>query len=195
MAIADPKSYAKKDDAVDVKSLSIADLVEALRAATGNDDASMQRRAQFEAEAHERINKRENEVHPHISVYSYPEGDIAAAAAGKIKKLECETLWVGYPLEVEQLTPQEVDLLNELQPGDYMFERADGTRTAMAVEGRLDNAGRLSRKSVTFACRGDESKNLPSMVAHLRSALGKKSREAELEAEVAALRALVTVPA
>lgn len=198
MAIADPKSYAKTKDEPDtqaVTAMTIADLVAALKAATGNDDESMRKRARYEAEARELLEEAENTVHPHISVFSHPEGDIAAAKAGKVKKLECETLWVGYPLEVEQLTPTEVDLLNEIQPGDYMFTRADETRTSMSVVGERDNAGRMNRKLITFSCRGDDSKNLPSMVLQLRSALGKRSRVDELAAELAALKAQMAVSA
>lgn len=190
MAIADPKDYAKGEK-VDAKGFSVADLIEALKALKGDDDESMRKRAQFEAEARERLEEKENAKHPHISAFSYPEGDIARPKA----RFVCETLWVGVPLMEENETPEEIDLLNELPLGDFMFTRADGSKTEMSVVGDRDNAGRLSRKSITFACRGDMAKNLPPKTQQLREVLGKMTREQELEVEVTKLRSLVDLAA
>jgi hypothetical protein len=200
MAIADPKTYAKPkavDDDEDDVQTQLANLqaqVQALLQAQTTSSSGLSedrlekillKVAETTAAANERAANPSNKVHPHISVYSYPEGDIARPKP----KLACETLWVGYPEMEDNLTPEEILLLNEIQPGDYMFTRADLSRTPMSVVGDVDNAGRLSRKSITFACRGEWSLNLPSKVDQLRSAMGKLTREQELERDLAALRA------
>lgn len=180
------KAFDKDEPGVDpAATLSLTDLVAALRAATGNDDATMQRKAQFEAEAYRRLEKHENEVHPHISVYSNPLGDIADPKPA----LKCKMAWVGYELDVSTLTAAEVDLLNRSEPGEYAFTKTDGTRETLTITPQRGPAGNLTRLDFYFPCRGDNRMNLPGMVALLRETQGQGSREAELLAEIARLRA------
>ena len=179
----------KKDE--DVQALTVADLIAALRTLKGDDDETLQRRAKYEAEAHARLTRKENEQHPGISVYSYPEGDVARPKA----PLKCEMFWVGYPLEVEGLTPTEVDLLNQADEGEFVFHRTDGAFEKLSVKGQTDTHGRLRRLEFYYPCRGENRNNLPSMTALLREAYGRKSQEQlELDAlreQVATLSAVV----
>jgi hypothetical protein len=168
-----------------VAGLSIADLVAALKAATGNDDETMQRRAQFEAEARKRIEEDDNRTHPGISVYSYPEGDRAAAEVGKIKKLKCEMFWLGYPLEVESLTPAEVDALNLATGGKFPYHKSDGSQETLTVKATDGLNGQLEKIEFTFPCRGDLRHNQPPMLAQLREAFGGPDELTALRAALA----------
>lgn len=57
----------------------------------------------------------ENAVHPHISVYSMPGGDILAEAEGRPKPtLSRETYFCGMREQDERLTPGEIDAYNAI---------------------------------------------------------------------------------
>ena len=182
---------AKKDESGDVQGLSIADLVTALRALKGEDDETLKKRAQYEAEAHRRLDETENKTHPGISAYSYPEGDVARPKA----PLKCEMFWVGYPLDLSNLTPLEAELLNRADIGEFTFERTNGSVEKLTVTGETDAKGRLRKLLFNFPCRGDNSRDLPSMSTMLRQAFGLPTAEQEelarLRAEVATLTAVV----
>src|SRR3990167_4975823 len=74
----------------------------------------------------------ENIEHPGISVYSYPEGDHARPKPD----LKCKMYWIGYELRTDTLTPQEIDLLNRVQPGEFRVTKADGTGIPFRVEAK-----------------------------------------------------------
>lgn len=168
----------------EMQGLSLADLIEALKQLKGEDDDTLKRRAQYEAEAHQRLTDRENRNPPFISVYSYPEGDTFHPKP----PLKCEMFWVGYPIDLEGITPEEVDLLNQATPGVYFFQRTDGTSEKLTVKGTTDVKGALSRLEFSFPCQGDNAKTLPSLVTQLRQAFGIKSPE---QIELETLRALL----
>lgn len=188
-------SKAFEKDTEDVQGLSLADLVAALKAATGNDEESLKRQAQYQAEAYARLEKKENTEHPQISVYSYPEGNIAHPKP----HLACPTYWINSDESEDVLTPQEILLMNEVPPGDYAFhrlgDRAGFPSGKLAVKGERGNNGALNKKSFIFDCDRDAVKLLPDRVSMLRDALGKGTREQELLAEIAALKAAQAVPA
>ena len=186
MAIADPKTYATREPA-DAKptAMSLEDLVSALRSAVGNDDDSLKKRAAYEAEAHARLNHRENTEHPGISVYSFPEGDVQRPKA----ELKCAMFWVGYPLTKETLTPGEIDLLNRVEePGDFLFHRTDGSAEKLTIDGQKDAKGAWQRITFHFPCQGQNKHNVPSLTALLREVLGLATAEDDLRAELARLR-------
>lgn len=186
------KNFSSDDDTPATATLSIADLIAALKASSGNDDESMRKRARFEAEARKLLEEDENRTHPGISAYSYPEGDRAAAAAGKVKQLKCQMFWVGYPLDVDNLTPTEVDLLNAASGGVYHYTKSDGSRETLTVKPSFGHNGALDKLEFTFPCRGDLRHNQPGMVALLREALGIGGPTQDaLLAELAKLQAKV----
>jgi hypothetical protein len=150
-------------------------------------EAILLRVTEATAAAQERAANPSNKFHPEISAFSYPEGDRAHPKPD----LQCEIFWVGFPMEKEMLTPDEVILLNLVKPGLFQFTRTDGKRDKVTVTGTQAADGKLERLEIVFACRGDDKANLPSMVSMLREMVGVPTKEAELEAEVAMLRALV----
>jgi hypothetical protein len=174
---------AKQEEA---KELSLIEqLVAALKASSGNDEDSMRRRAKYEAEARELLEKRENLEHPHMSVYSHPEGDIARPK----DKLKCKMFWVGYDMTADQLTPEEIRLLNLAKAGDYQFSRTDGSPETLTISGTNTRSGQLERLEFLFACRGDNKHNLPSLTTMLRQVFGQPTAEDELLSELTKLRA------
>lgn len=187
----DPKTYMAKDDDEPATNLSIADLVAALKAASGNDDESMQKRAKYEAEAWTRLNKRENDPAPMISVFN-PRGDRDHPRP----ELKCKMEWVGYPLDRDSLTADEIALLNAAEPGEFTFHRTDGSPEKLTVTPLTSATGRLEKLSFYFPCRGDNRHNLPGLAHLLQQVQGKLPKEAELYAQLEALRAeLETVKA
>lgn len=197
----DPKTYMSKskeretdDDAAALGALSIADLVAALKAATGNDEASMKQRAAFEAEAYERLHQRENRNFPRISHFSHPEGDVAHPKPA----LKCKMYWVGYPLELDNLLPAEVDALNRVQPGVYTFKKTDGSQSEFTVKALTDHTGAISQLEMHFPCRGENRHNLPSMLDLLQQVYGYEgglTREQYLVAELEKIRASISAAA
>ena len=167
----------------DVNGLSIEDLILALKAATGNDDESLKKRAEYEAEAHKRLNKRENEQHPGLSVYSNPKGDVLDPKPD----LKCKMFWVGYDLRTDTLTPEEVRLLNLAKPGMFQFKKTDGAVETITITGKQTADGSLERLEFHFPCRGDNRHNLPSMVSLLREISQEPSEADHLRQQLAAL--------
>jgi hypothetical protein len=196
MPSVDPKTYMKPKTepqadetpaAPDLSALSITDLIALFKAAAGNDEESMRRRAVFEAEAHQRLTKRENETHPGKSVYSYPEGDVERPKP----TLKCKMYWVGYPIAEEQVTPEEIQALNTARPGEFQFTKTDGAQSTLTVKSKTGTDGTLEQMEFLFPCRGDNRHNLPSMTAMLRQVFGGQSESPEMDqlrAELARLR-------
>lgn len=217
--VADPKDYTKKaqtatrdidDDDATPESLraEIASLqaqVTALLQAQNMSAPSggiteerlekmLTRVAQITAEAQERAANPSNKVHPHISVYSYPEGDIAR----RRPDLKCPMFWVGYPIEWDTTTAEEIELLNLAEPGIYTFLRTDGTADELTITGERNPAGKISKLLFHFVTH-ERRDTLPSTAAQLRSAFKVKTPQeielALLRSEVDALRQKAPVPA
>lgn len=165
-----------------------------------NDDPHAKERALLEAERlaleHERLKREmpENKQAPGISVYSYPEGDLAHPKPD----LKCKMYWIGYELNTDTLTPVEVDLLNRVQPGEFRVTKTDGTaipfKVAAKYGDRIDTATdrpELRELSIWFPCKAaDQKQNHASMSQYLQQVLGDRiPTNAELLAEVAQLRA------
>ncbi len=178
----DPKKRIQV--AEDMGQVSMADLVAALRAATGNDEDSLRKRAEYEAEAHKRLNKRENEQHPGISAFSTPEGDLSHPK----DPLKCKMTWVGYPVMIENQTPREIAALNRATPGELQFTKTDGSTSTLSVTAKYLGDGSLERLEFFFPCRGDHRHNLPGMTALLTEVFGGQADElSRLRAERDAL--------
>lgn len=80
----------------------------------------------------------ENKIHPGISAFSYPEGDVARPKA----KLALETWFCGYMQRADNLTPEEIQAFNALaEGGPYearngqwkAWVRKDGTKSTLMV--------------------------------------------------------------
>lgn len=202
MAIDDPKTRYKpepKEDAPDMTSLLVqmaqmqqetARLIAEMKQSGSSANAGVVETL-LEQQAQLLVKTRpENAEHPGISVYSYPEGDLAATRAGKVKQLKCKFIWCGQEESVDQLTPEEVALRNRLEPGNYMVTKANGNQIKFNVTPKYTDGGKLEELNVWFPCKGDQRHDHMSNVAYLRQVLGESVMSIEqLMAENAKLRA------
>lgn len=163
-------------------------LAELLKGRSDSDDF-LQKQARYQAEAHQRLVNPSNPNHPGISVYSNPKGEVADPKP----PLKCQMFWVGYEETIDTLTPIEVDLLNQMVPGEYQFSRTDGTPEKLSVTGETDSRGRLTKMNFLFTCRGEFRHNLPGKVQMLREALGEQNELDKLRAENERLKQLAGV--
>lgn len=207
MAIADPKKYTQKPTDDDEDDLTLQEKFDALqeqvqaliaqKSGSVDDDRLekiLLRVAQMSADAHERAANPSNKTHPAISVFSRPEGD----RANPRDKLKCEMVWVGYPVDTDTTTDEEINLLNIAEPGIYQFMRYDRTTDTLTITGDRDAKGQLTRLLFQFPTNVHENRNT-AQTQILRTAFGvKTAEEVELDAlraEVARLRAKETVGA
>lgn len=191
MAPVDPKDYQPKDEPVKQSDLlsAIKMLLESVR---GADNTDAKERTAIEVERllleQERLKREmpENKQAPGISVYSYPEGDLLRPKA----PLKCKMFWVGYELNVETLTPGEVDLLNRIEPGEYRVMKTDGTPIPFKVSAKHNDRFQLEELNIWFPCKGEHKHNHNSMTAYLQQALGDRIPSMdELMAQLATLKA------
>jgi hypothetical protein len=128
----------------------------------------------------------ENTDHPGVSVYSYPEGDLKRPKPD----LKCQFIWCGQEESKDQLTPEEIELRNRLEPGNYFVTKANGTRIKFNVTPKYTDGGKLEQLTVWYPCKGDQKGDHMSNVAYLRQVLGEEVLSIEqLMAENAKLRA------
>jgi hypothetical protein len=170
------------------KLVNLADFAELVKQLRGDDDESLRKRAEYDAEAHLRLTRRENDTHPDISVYSYPEGNVARPKP----PLKCKMFWCGYDEPWDNLTPDEIICLNHATPGNFRFHRTDGKEEKLTVTAEQDAAGKLTKMYFWFPCQGQDKHNVPSKPVLLREAYRLKDPEqdelARLREEVAVLR-------
>ena len=169
-------------------------LIAQLAQAKASDSSVEQNAAYRQIELIEKLitkTQPENIHHPGISAFSYPEGDQAHPKPD----LQCKIFWVGYDLRPETLTPQEIDLLNRLTPGEYRVTKSDGTNIPFRVTAR--HSDKLNAKGVPalealevwFACKGEYKQNHMSMVSYLQQVLGDRiPTNVELLAELARMK-------
>ncbi len=156
---------AKSDDGL--MNLSREDLIAVIRAASGNDDETLKKQAQFYADANRKALRPENETHPGVSAFN-PLGDVANPRPD----LKCRMFWVGYDLNAENLKREEITLLNSATPGTYQFHRTDGSIETMQVSGQSNPDGSLERLEFQFPCKEEKKSNLPTLVNQLRECFG-----------------------
>lgn len=183
-----------------VVAMTPEQIAELLKAIKSDDDDLLKKKADYDAQAMKRVLKPENETHPGISVYN-PLGERDHPKP----KLACAAYWVGYDLREDNLTPEEITLLNALVEqtitdgfphvddqgkacAKYDCQRTDGSPLMVTVYAVRDGA-RLNKIDVQFPCRGEQKFNLPSMSALLRQMLNvMEPKQAEALAEIARLR-------
>lgn len=97
-----------------------------------------------------------------------PEGDLASPRP----ELWGDIYWAGYLLRGDELTRQEIELLNHLQPGDYEIRSRSATDLPFKVRD-LDPGSKDSRRLlVLFPCTtADQRHDLPTMVEMLSQVL------------------------
>jgi hypothetical protein len=110
---------------------------------------------------------RQNPDPPHMSAFN-PEGELAKPRPPLIGTF----FWLNTRLQAEELTREEIDLLNVLKPGVY------GDYGAWVVENLSPGMGRPADKKlqITFPNKdGDHRATLPSMVEMLRRMVAESS--------------------
>lgn len=182
-----------EDLATQVAALQMT--VQALLAQKGNGlsedrlEAILGRVAQMSADAAEKAANPSNKTHPGISVYSRSKGD----REDPRDALKCQMFWVGYPIDRDTTTDEEINLFNVAEPGIYTFTRTDGSLERLTVTGDRDAAGHTTRLLFTFLTT-ERRDSLPSMVSILREVFKVKTPEQleleRLRSEVEALRAV-----
>ena len=75
-----------------------------------------------------------------------------------------------YPLERDVLSRNEIELLNQLEPGLYDITKADGSVVPFHVIPRMRVDGRtVERITIAFPCADDDQKqNFPPFASMLR---------------------------
>lgn len=128
----------------------------------------------------------ENTEHPGISVYSYPEGELRRPKPD----LKCQFIWCGQEESKDQLTPEEIELRNQLEPGNYFVTKANGSRIKFTVTAKYTDGGKLEQLEVWYPCRGEHKSDHMHNTAYLRQVLGEKIASIEdMMAENARMRA------
>ena len=111
----------------------------------------------------------ENTEHPGISAYSYPEGERARPKPD----LKCQFIWCGQEESKDQLTPEEIELRNQLEPGNYFVTKANGQRIKFLVTAKHTDGGTLEQLEVWFPCKNEHKTDHMHNTAYLRQVLGE----------------------
>lgn len=111
------------------------------------------------ATAVQKAMKPENETHPGISAFSYPEGDRARPRP----VIPHEFYYNNYPVHKFPETEhwRELELACQVVPGSYTVIRRDGSRMAVEVKGERNADGKLVKVSVEFPVTRDEKALVP----------------------------------
>ena len=198
LPVASPAATVSQADFLAAISLLIQEM-------RGTDNSESKERLVLETERllleQERVKREmpENKQSPGISVYSYPEGELAHPK----EPLKCKMFWVGYEMKTDTLTPIEVQLLNRLTPGDYRVTKADGVQVPFKVAAKysdrvdpITSQFVLDELAVWFPSKDEHRQNHGSMVSYLQQALGERIPSVQelmvelerLKAELAAAR-------
>jgi hypothetical protein len=111
------------------------------------------------ATAMQKAMKPENDTHPGISAFSYPEGD----AAKPKPTLPFQFFYNAYPCHKFPETEhwRELELMAQVQPGEYTVIRKDGSKMAVTVKGERDADNKLTAIKVEFPISRDEKALVP----------------------------------
>ncbi len=171
-----PSTDGKMADAL----LKVAELITQIKASSDEQTKQM-----LSNQAEQLIRTMpENRFPPLVSCFN-PEGDRDHPRP----ELKCPVFHDAYRLEREQLSTAEINLLNNLQPGNYKVTKADGTIIPFDVAGEFDNGGKLQKMRFAFPSKGDERHNHLGLSAYLREIQGIKAPTVQqLEAELAKLK-------
>ena len=132
---------------------------------------------ELQAKAHQKLTRPENPQHPGKGEFAYPEGEVARPKP----KLRCKMTWGGTDEIQDLLTPEECELLNQIEPGTYHVKRGDGSNMKIDVAAtRNDVTNAYERIDVRFVTRGALRHNLPSKVNLLQQMLTQTPNSAAL---------------
>lgn len=97
-----------------------------------------------------------------------PEGELA----NPLPELRGDIYWAGYLLRGDELKREEIELLNQMEPGDYEIRSRSGTDLPFKVR-NLDPGSKDSRRLlVLFPCTtADQRHDVPTMIEMLTQVL------------------------
>ncbi len=150
-------------------------------AATGQMDRLEQillKTAEVSAQTMKRALKPENDHHPGVSVFSYPEGDVAKPRPA----LAHEVYWNGFPVHQFPETWHwlELELLARIAPGEYFVSKAnDEGAHAVSATGEYDADGKLTKLTILCQCSRDEQRTAPPGAVWLYQMLHKHTPRAQ----------------
>ena len=162
---------AKTDTAEREVTLNMQELVELVKSMAAANTLDVDAIAAITAKAAvasaEMIHPTKEHPYPGISAFN-PEGELKNPRP----ELKGDIFWTGYLLRGDELTRKEIDLLNQLQPGDYEVGRGGEGMVPFRVR-NLDPGSRDSRRLlVLFPCTTqDQRSELPTMVEMLTQVL------------------------
>lgn len=194
---------AKQDEspaAVAQPTIGVAELVEALKALKGDDEDTLKKRAQYDAEANRQVLRPENQSHPGISEFN-PAGERDHPKP----PLACEVFWLNDPQDNEKITLEENRLFNILerkvfasgftevnaqgQPCKrFHCRKLDGSKLVVDVMGTRGD-DKMLRLIILFPAGRDQKAGLPSMAQVLQQMTGEQAPEqAAMLNEIARLK-------
>lgn len=139
--------------------------------------------------------KPENDAHPQISCFNKPGGYLA----NPHEKLQCDTFYRGFPVHKAYETHhwREIELLNQVKPGEYTVLRKDLTPMKVRVTGEFDAHGTITKKEISFDVSREERHYIPAMTVLLYQILhsDRPVQQVYLEAMQADLQQLMAAGA
>jgi hypothetical protein len=145
---------------------SFEDALELATAQRTARDAEKFADATIAAKASEAAKKQELDPAPMPGVYHLNGYQNRVLAAYPI-------YWCGQPVLSDVDTDEEVTLLNQVQPGVYLVEKADGSPLKIIAEGEYDARGKVTGLKIAFPCSGKQKDNHRSRVAYLKEMIAQ----------------------
>ncbi len=122
------------------------------------------------AKANQTIGKKENEAHPGVSVFSHPEGDLKHPRP----VMRCDTYWYGDKINGDRHSYLEMELINQVLPGEYYCSKPDGEKVKVTVTAETHPVTRkFSKVEVMFS--PEDGRSVMSMVAWLREIIEQQA--------------------
>lgn len=149
---------AKRDEGAELSADEKFELlleVLAQKQAGGITKDDLQQILAVNATAVQKALKPENETHPNISAF-HPKG-------GPLLSLPYAVFYRGDPVHkhLETHHDRELELMAQVQPGEYTVLRKDGTPMPVSVSAERDASGRITRLNIDFRVSKDEQALVP----------------------------------
>lgn len=106
------------------------------------------------AKAMQKAMKPENETHPGVSAFSYPEGDVKHPKV----TLPFQFFYNNYPFHKFPETQhwRELELASQVQPGSYTVLRKDTSKMVVTVTATKDADNKIEKLELSFPVLRDE---------------------------------------
>ncbi len=121
----------------------------------GNKEADMEVAATIHARAMKKALRPENEIAPGISVYN-PRGEVAFPRPKPSHIFMQGPYPICSPADYETSTATEIELCNQLAPGDYMVTKADGMDVKVSIKTEFESNGRKPYRTTIIMPMADD---------------------------------------